>query len=206
MLGVTEPDFDEVLQEVLLATFTALQRFDIHRGARLAGPDVEPEPPSGAPALARLRQGTSWGPLQGWLFGIAWRQVSHYRERAHRRREVMVGLLRKDEGNAALAWNPEEELGRRESLVRFGAVLERLDLHRRAVLVLHDLLDFSIAEIAEELGLNRNTTQNRLRVARGEFEAALRRLNDEEWQALALSGVPMRRGQAPRRRRRKGSS
>jgi RNA polymerase sigma-70 factor (ECF subfamily) len=81
---------------------------------------------------------------------------------------------------------PEEQAaaGQRARLVN--AALDRLNLGRRCILILHDVLDVGIAEIARELGINRNTAQNRLRMARADFGAAVRRMGEEKRRALEL--------------------
>jgi transposase-like protein len=64
-----------------------------------------------------------------------------------------------------------------------------MDLQRRTILVLHDLLEVSISDIARELGVNRNTVQNRLRLAREDFRATVTRLGPEKRRALRAPGV-----------------
>lgn len=185
-LGVAERDLDDVLQDVMLAAYRALDGFDPARGARGAqedeprcehGPGVGSAVPPDASALCE--------PLKRWLFGIAWRQVGHYRDRAYRRREVAVG--------AGTSWpfdmadpspSSEQLLAREESGRIVGCLLGQLDLERRIVLIMHDLLDFSIAEIARELDVKENTARNRLRLAREDFRVAVKRMNAERRRAL----------------------
>ncbi|EYF06724.1 RNA polymerase sigma factor [Chondromyces apiculatus] len=164
--------------------------------------------PSASGALAPPTASKSWSPLGGWLFGIAWRQVSHYRHRAYRRREVLAGLLPprsgQDDGGEAPA--PDTLLAESERVSLIVQILDRIDIERRVVLVLHDLLELEVPQIAEELGLNRNTTQNRLRLARIDFQALVRRLSEEKRQALMPESaevvLPARR-LPPRRRPKK---
>lgn len=54
-------------------------------------------------------------------------------------------------------------------------LLDTLDDEKREVLVLTELEELSAPEIAEALGINLNTAYSRLRLAREQFEAALRR-------------------------------
>src|SRR5690349_7056338 len=81
-----------MVQEVLFAAYRGYDRFD---AARFARPPslvmIERTSLLGAAARRRKRRRT-WSPVLGWLFGFAWRRASHYRNRAFRRREVLVGL------------------------------------------------------------------------------------------------------------------
>lgn len=67
-LEVPARDIDDLTQEVMLAAWEKVceGEFRIHPGVN-----------------------ARWA-TEGWLFGIAWRRVSHYRDRAHRRREVLM--------------------------------------------------------------------------------------------------------------------
>ena len=56
------------------------------------------------------------------------------------------------------------------------AALERIPLPRRAVLVMHDLDDVPVAEVASVLGIPLFTAYSRLRKARRELEVAVRRM------------------------------
>jgi len=55
------------------------------------------------------------------------------------------------------------------------AALEQIPLKRRAILVMHDLDDVAVRDIATALSLPLFTVYSRLRKARKELEAALRR-------------------------------
>jgi RNA polymerase sigma-70 factor (ECF subfamily) len=54
--------------------------------------------------------------------------------------------------------------------------LTRVALERRAVLLLHEVEGHRMPEIAESLGIPLNTAYSRLRLARQEYELAVRRL------------------------------
>ena len=56
------------------------------------------------------------------------------------------------------------------------AALERIPLRRRAVLVMHDLDDISVADIAAVLHIPLFTAYSRLRKARRELEAVVRQM------------------------------
>jgi RNA polymerase sigma-70 factor (ECF subfamily) len=188
-LGVNEVDLEDVLQEILLAVYRGLGSFDPSYSQRSG----ETEIPYGEEhrGVDPAQSGRP-DPLKRWLFGIAWRQVSHYRDRAHRRHEIPVGLhsgqlskrIDKDP-------SPEQRVITTESLGLLGELLSGLKPQRRGILVLHDLLELSIADIAQELGINRNTAQNRLRLAREDFRAAVRRMGAEKRWALRAGEAPL---------------
>ncbi|KYF76932.1 RNA polymerase subunit sigma [Sorangium cellulosum] len=185
-LGVAERDVDDVLQDVMIAAYHALDGFDPARSlheARAGHPlrDEGPGPGRSVPHPANpLRD-----PLRRWLFGIAWRQVGHYRGRAHRRREVAAG--------AGTSWpfdpadpapSSEQMLAREQSGQLVGRLLGAIDLDRRIVLIMHDLLELTTADIARDLHVNENTVRNRLRLAREDFRVAVKRMNAEDRRAL----------------------
>lgn len=225
-LGVAEVDLEDVLQDVLLAALGAWERFDATRYARtgrFGGGDEDEEDEeawrAASAALARMRPLSASSPLLAWLYGIAWRQVSHYLERAHRRHEVASGL-RRPLGSARrdLGPGPEQELAAKQRAQIIGEALARLDVERRAVLILHDVLELKIPEIAAQLGVNPNTAQNRLRLAREDFRRVVRWMGEEKRRALQLDergplpgteppepppGRPARRGSSAGARRKK---
>lgn len=153
------------------------------------------------PRLGGIRTRRAWDPLYSWLFGIAWRQVSHYRERAYRRRELPMGL----QNNPIFAGvdvrpGQEEQVEAKDRAEVVDALLGSLIPQRRVVLVMHDLLDIPVVDIARELKINENTAQNRLRLAREDFQAAVKRLSPEQRNALRLGDRPFAaEAKAPRR-------
>jgi RNA polymerase sigma-70 factor (ECF subfamily) len=110
-------------------------------------------------------------PLRPWLFGIAFRVASDYRRRMSHRVEIPVE--KRDAPDAAPP--PDEQVAARQSRERVMAALAAVELERRAVLVMHDLDGCSMPEIAATLGAPLNTCYSRLRLARAEFAAAVRR-------------------------------
>jgi len=55
--------------------------------------------------------------------------------------------------------------------------LDTLDFDRRAVFILHEIDGVAIPEIARALEIPSNTAYSRLRLARADFGAAVRRLH-----------------------------
>ncbi|WP_437307438.1 RNA polymerase sigma factor [Sorangium sp. So ce388] len=135
--------------------------------------------------------GKHWRSESTWLFGIAWRQVRHHLERAYRRREVPVGLA--DAAcfeNADVAPSSEQRIATKERIAVAIGLLAKIPPERRAVLILADAYEVPMREIARALELNENTAGSRLRLAREDYRAAVKRLRPEEQHALR-SGLLM---------------
>jgi RNA polymerase sigma-70 factor (ECF subfamily) len=109
-------------------------------------------------------------PLRPYLFGVAFRVVCASRRR--RAREIPHPALDTEDGTAS----PEELVQQKESVAVLMTALERLPLRRRAVLVMHDLDGVPIADVARRLSITRFGAYARLRKARSELAAAVRRL------------------------------
>lgn len=115
-------------------------------------------------------------PLKPWLFGIA------YRVSADRARKFSTSRERLEEGPEAIAGDDDALLllEKAEALKLVEDSLERLDLEKRAVFVLHEIEEQPAPAIAETLGIPLNTVYSRLRVARETFVKAARRLASQE--------------------------
>jgi len=111
-------------------------------------------------------------PLRPWLFAFVFRVASDYRRLARHRVEVL-GPVAEPADTCRAA---DEQLIVREDRELARAVLQAVELDRRAVFILHDLDGVPIPEIAEALGIPTNTAYSRLRLARKEFGEAARRL------------------------------
>lgn len=109
-------------------------------------------------------------PLRPWLFGIAFRVASTHR-RKHTR-EVMGDSFDVEDSGA----RPDEALAAGETRRLLLRALARIPLERRAVLVMHDVDEIGMREIAGQLGIPLFTAYSRLRKARKELDAALTRL------------------------------
>lgn len=111
-------------------------------------------------------------PLRPWLFGIAHRVASDFRRRAAHAREIP------DEEPAATHGGPDAEaqLADDDARAVVARALDTLDEDKRAVFVMHELDDRPVTEIADALAIPLNTAYSRLRLARRDFTAAVRRL------------------------------
>lgn len=111
-------------------------------------------------------------PLRPWLFGFAYRVAADHHRLARHRVEVLGAP-----GEAAADTVPADErvaaLEERDLLL---TALHTIDLDRRAVLVMHDVDDVPVPEIAHMLDIPLNTAYSRLRLARAQLASAVTRL------------------------------
>ena len=107
-------------------------------------------------------------PLRAYLFGIAFRVTAAHQRRAHREVPTET-LIEVDDG----APHPDERLEIAEARALVLRALEAVPLKRRAVLILHDLDEMPMHDIAAVLAIPRFTAYSRLRKARKELQAAI---------------------------------
>jgi RNA polymerase sigma-70 factor, ECF subfamily len=109
-------------------------------------------------------------PIRPYLFGIAFRILrAHHRRSA---REIPYPNLDIDDAGAG----PERLLQSKESIALLLDALERVPISRRAVVVMHDLDETPIADIARTLSMTRFGVYARLHKGRRELASAIRRL------------------------------
>jgi RNA polymerase sigma-70 factor (ECF subfamily) len=112
-------------------------------------------------------------PLRPYLFGIAFRiAAAHHRKH---NREVTFEVVEAIDAEPA----PDDVLAGKQARALVLAALERIPLPRRAVLVMHDIDDVPVEDVAAALRIPKFTVYSRLRKARRELEAAVRRLTNE---------------------------
>ena len=112
-------------------------------------------------------------PLRPFLFGISFRIASAYERK--RRREVAFGIVEVGDTGPG----PDDALQSKQARALVIAALERIPLPRRAVLVMHDIDDVPVSQVAAVLDIPLFTVYSRLRKARRELEAAIRRMLKE---------------------------
>jgi len=121
---------------------------------------------------ARLEDYDTTRPLRPWLFGFAYRVAADHRRLARHRFEVF--------GTQMEAVDPvrpvDERIEADEERALVEAALAKIDLERRAILLLHDVEEQPVPAIARELGIPVNTAYSRLRMAREELAGAITKL------------------------------
>jgi RNA polymerase sigma-70 factor, ECF subfamily len=147
-LGVWDANVDDVVQEVFVV---------IHR---------------------RLDDYDGRSSMRGWIYGILCNVVREYR-RARRRKEAPLRRLDPETASAtsgaAFDPGPAEAVERQEAAHLLFRILDSLDDEKREVLVLAELEQMNIPEIAQTLGVNVNTLYSRLKAARFALTQAYRR-------------------------------
>lgn len=109
-------------------------------------------------------------PLRPWLFGIAFRVASSHRRKGGRE------VLGHDYEAEDLSARPDDAAAAGETRSLLLKALSQVPLERRAVLVMHDVDETPMRDIAAELGIPLFTAYSRLRKARKELDGALSRL------------------------------
>jgi RNA polymerase sigma-70 factor, ECF subfamily len=110
-----------------------------------------------------------------WLAEIAIRVVSTHK-RSERRRRVVADEDALDRA-VAEASSPLDVTEQRDALGRVQRALDAIDVDRRAVFVLFELMGESCEDIARGLGIPVGTVHSRLHTARREFQRAHERLD-----------------------------
>jgi RNA polymerase sigma-70 factor (ECF subfamily) len=110
-----------------------------------------------------------------WLFAFAFRFASDYRRLARHRIVPTADVDVAEERPGA-----ERSLEDAEKRRLVAKALDSLDLDRRAVVVLHDVDEVPVPEIAAALGIPLNTAYSRLRLGREAFAMAVKRLRARE--------------------------
>jgi RNA polymerase sigma-70 factor (ECF subfamily) len=126
---------------------------------------------------AHLHEYEAHRPLRPWLFVFVVRMARDYRRLARHRWEVVAPA---DDAPAPDAMQPDRAVAARETSDLVRRALDALDWDKRVVFVACELEEREVAEVAATLRIPRNTAASRLRLARGEFTAAIRRLTCRE--------------------------
>lgn len=146
--GVDAVDIDDVAQDILLQAWQSITTGHY-------------QPAEGADREEAFER---------WLYGVAWRTISHYRGSAWYRRIKLVADPYELAGEPAVP-SVEERIAAQETL----RVLDRLPAWARCVLLYFYAEELDCPTIAVIMGSLPTTTGNRLRLARAHFIAALKR-------------------------------
>lgn len=130
----------------------------------------------------RLSSFDTSAPMPPWLFGICVRVAAAHRRRAHHRREQVTDAVHTAEVRSDRR-TPEDDASHEQSRQQLQAILDEMDLARRAIFVMFEIDELSCDEIAATLGIPVGTVYSRLHHARKEFGRAV-----ERWRARSASG------------------
>lgn len=142
----------------------------------LSGADAEDGAQEVFMIAARKLDQIAAGRERSYLFGTALRVASTQRRTAARRREQPDSELAERADPAPRA---DEALDRRRARALLDDVLAGMDLELRSVFVLFELEEMTAPAIGDLLGIPTGTVASRLRRAREQFRAAVRRLRAE---------------------------
>jgi RNA polymerase sigma-70 factor (ECF subfamily) len=130
--------------------------------------------------------------VKGWLLGITSRVVADHRRRFRRKEGRLLPHESDSDGSIRVASSdgtPNDTAERNEDVRLLHDLLAELDENKREVLVLAQLEEMTVPEIAHALGVNVNTVYARLRAARSEFDAAYARHRARTEGAAQRAGV-----------------
>ena len=108
--------------------------------------------------------------IRTWLYGIALRCASDYRRRAHVVREVSGAL---EAYEPTVGADQPQVVAHRQARALLDRIIDELDDDKRAVFVLFELEELTMAEVAEVVGCPLQTAYSRLYAARSAVEAAM---------------------------------
>lgn len=114
-------------------------------------------------------------PLKPWLFAFAVRIASDYRKLA---RHTKMELTSSPDVEAATP-NAEQLVAAKDSARVLQLALEELSDELRAVIVLYEIDETPMKDIAEALSIPVNTAYSRLRLARAQCAETVQRLRQE---------------------------
>jgi RNA polymerase sigma-70 factor (ECF subfamily) len=121
-------------------------------------------------AYRRLPQFEGRSSVKTWLCGIALKVAADYRRRASVRREE---LFEQVNDNLPQPAEQHQRVEQRERLQELDAILAKIPIEQRTVLVLYELEQLSGEEIAVVEGIPLGTVRSRLRLARAAFSLLL---------------------------------
>jgi RNA polymerase sigma-70 factor, ECF subfamily len=115
-------------------------------------------------------------PLRPWLFGIAMRVLADFRRVLRNQCEIPSDVDEAIDGAPAA----DAQVAESEARAVLMRALDGLDMDRRAVFVMHDIDEVAAPDIAAALSVPLNTVYSRLRLARADVAASVRRFRAKE--------------------------
>ncbi len=126
--------------------------------------------------------------LQAWVNGYAVNIARRYQQLARNHREQLLG----DEAGELMdvdGSNPEQHAIDEDRRTILDRLIDALEEDRRLVLVMKELQHLDMLDIARALNIPLATGWTRLRLARADLEAAIKRLGARERDALGFAGM-----------------
>ena len=167
------PSFSEIYEEFFPFVFRNAKRLGVSDSSRH---DVVQE--VFVVVHRRRRDYDGRASMKNWIYGILSRVVRDYR-RKHRRKDAHLDSSDADpEGADRMASSlpgPAELVERQEAARLLFRLLDTLDHDKREILVLVELEQMSMPQIAEAIGVNVNTLYSRLQAARKALARACER-------------------------------
>jgi len=114
--------------------------------------------------------------VRTWVYAICVRTAADYRRRVSRRRETVTD----DVPEAATEARQDVALSMREARARLDRVLDELDDDKRAVFVLYEIEELTMADVASAVGCPLQTAYSRLHAARAEVQASIQRMRTRD--------------------------
>ncbi|MGK3986597.1 sigma-70 family RNA polymerase sigma factor [Sorangium sp. So ce136] len=128
-------------------------------------------------------------PMKAWVASIASHLALRHQRLARNRRELLARSEAERIDVVDPGCDPEALFARAETQRIVRELVQRLESDRRVVFILYELEGLDMRGIAEALQVSENTAWDRLRRARKEFAAAVRRLNASDRDALGVHGA-----------------
>lgn len=159
----SSPSFDDVFRTHAPFVWRALRRLGVREA------DVDDVCQEVFVVVHRkLREFEGRSSLKTWIYGICVRTASAHRRLA-RHREVPSEEV-PEEGRPS---TPDEKLARHRALAVLDRALADLDDDKRAVFVLYEIEELTMAEVADAIGCPLQTAYSRLHAARDKVRSAM---------------------------------
>ncbi|WP_437585763.1 RNA polymerase sigma factor [Sorangium sp. So ce1000] len=127
--------------------------------------------------------------LKSWVAGISAHVALRHLQLARNQRELLAPGDAEPIELADPGLDTERRVAQAETQRIVRELIQRIEKERRAVFVLYDLDGCDMHDIAQALQISVNTAWDRLRRARNEFTAAVKRLSARDPDALGLRGL-----------------
>jgi len=120
--------------------------------------------------------------LKTWIYGICARTASDYRRSGRVRREIVTDAPPEHAHDGG----QQDAIALRQARAALDRILDELDDDKRAVFVLYEIEELSMAEVSEALGCPVQTAYSRLHAARKIVEAGIAKARQSD---VARSGA-----------------